>query len=265
MATWAKFAFYYKTMLGSTGSTLAATSTESTGDYDVDYIYNFLETNLWKAEDSGLADPQYITYDAGVGNSEDADYLIILGHNMNSAGVTVTLQHSTTGAWAGEEVNVVNEAPSADTVYIKEFAAPGAKRYWRLKIAGHGATAPYMAIAVWGLKTELDYATASFDPYEQNTKAVVNLSQGGYVTGVHTKYIERRLSIRFSDSDSTLYNKVKTWHDSHDLKNFFVAWDLTNNASDVWLMRPTMRFRNSFNQTGIFRDINIQLMGRKEV
>ncbi len=264
MATWAKVKFYYKTMLGSTGSSLAATSTESTGDYDPSYIHNWLETNMWKAEDSGLADPQYLTYDAGVGNTKDADYLAILGHNLNTAGATVTLQWSTDNFAADVNDAFAGEAPSADTVYLKEFTSPGAKRYWRLKIAGHTAIAPYMAIAVWGEKTELDYATASFDPYEQDTKATVGMSEGGYVTGVHTRYIERSLRLRFDDSDSTLYNKVKAWHDDHGMKNLFAAWELANNASDVWLMRPSSRFRNPLNRTGIMRDISIQLTGRRE-
>ncbi|MEE9614857.1 MAG: hypothetical protein V3W31_07930 [Thermodesulfobacteriota bacterium] len=264
MATWSKVKFYYDTMLGSSGSTLTATSTESTGDYDADYIHNWLETNMWKAEDVGLADPQYITYDAGAGNTKQADYLAILGHNMNTAGATVTLQYSTDNFAADINDAFTGEAPSADTVYLKEFTDPGAKRYWRLKISGHGSTTPYMAVCVWGRKTELDYATASFDPYEQETKAKVGVSYGGYVTGIHTQYTERELRFRFDDSDAALYSKIKAWHDDHGLKNFFVAWESANNPADVWLMRPSTRFRNPFNRTGLMRDVTIQLTGRKE-
>ena len=262
---WAKLKFFWDTMLGSTGSTLTATSTESTGDFDVDYLYNMFETNMWKAEDTAIADPQYITYDAGVGNTKDADYLVIFGHNLNTAGVTVTLQHSTTGAWAGEEVDAfTGAAPSADTVYLKEFTAPGAKRYWRLRLAGHGSTAPYMKLCIWGLETELDWASSAFDPYDQKARANITKSYGGAVTGTHIKHHERSLSLRMADSDDTLYQKVKTWWDTHGLNNLFVAWDTTNNPNDVWLMMPSTRFRHPFNQTGVYRDISISFTGRRE-
>jgi hypothetical protein len=419
MAAWAKFKFFYETMLGSAGATLTATSTESSGDYDVDYLYNMLETNRWKAEDSGLTDPQYIAYDAGAGNTKTADYLAILGHNLNTIGASAVLQNSndnfvanvnniiavrplndlafvlearivvngdvevwtngassapdgwtltggtiardavnfksgsygvaltrsgtntaffqniqnytyyksktvTFGAWiktsvAGQaglrigdgvgssvayhtgggdwewvtvtrtmdssatlfKVNFIVETTDGTAYFDKAVAvegssvssidesdciqpSSGAKRYWRLKIAGFGSAPPEMAICVWGDKTELDYATASFDPYEQEEKAKVNLSYGGYVTGVHKQYTERRLNLRIDDADSVLYGKVKTWWETHGLKNLFVAWETANNPSDVWLMRQSPKFRNPFNRTGLYRDINIQLTGRKE-
>jgi hypothetical protein len=421
MGIWAKIKFYYDTMLGGSGSTLTATSTESSGDYDADYLHNWLETNKWKAEDTGLADPQYITYDAGSGNTASADYLAILGHNLSTAGATVILSNSDDNFATDEDV-VIAMRPEADTVQHEEacliangnfevwsngtntipdgwkkngvgssisrdavnfysglysasitrsgahvffrFSIPGfayyqgkditagawvkasvatqvrvaiqdgtggsagsfhsgggdwefltvtrtvngsatalqfdlqiiadgtinvdgavmvegtsvastdpadyiqplsnAKRYWRLKIAGHASTAPYMTIGVWGDKTELDYASSSYDPYEEEARANVNVSGGGYVTGVHTRYSERQLRLRFSNVDEALYAKVKSWHESHGLKNFFVAWEKTNNPSDIYLMRSGRHFKNPFNQTGFYRDVSIELRGRKE-
>lgn len=260
MPTWAKIKFYYDTMLGSIGSTLVATSTAS-GDYAVAYIYNWLETNMWKA--ANTTTPMYLTYDAGAGNTKTADYLAILGHNLNTIGATITLQYSTDNFAADVNDAFTGEAPTSDNVYLKEFTEPAAKRYWRLKITGTLSVAPYLTLCVWGSKTELDWATASFDPYEQEVKAVMGLSYGGYVTGIHTQYTERKLSLKFDDADSTLYNKVKTWWDTQGLKNFFVAWDRTNNPSDVYLMRAEEKFNNPFNATGLYRDISISLTGRK--
>ncbi len=265
MAQWAKIKFFWDTMLGSAGSTFTASSTESSGDYDLDYLYNMFETNLWKAEASGLVDPQYITYDAGVGNSYDADYLAIIGHNLNSAGATVTLQRSATGAWTGEEIDAfTGVAPATDAAFLKEFTAPGGERYWRLKISGHGSTAPYMAICIWGEKTELDWASSSFDPYAQKKVEKAGVSYSGYLTGIHTQYTERSMSLRFADSDDALYQKVKNWFETHGTKNIFVAWDTTNSPADIFLMRPSGKFRNSFNQTGLYRNISISLTGRRE-
>ncbi|MBI5599208.1 MAG: hypothetical protein HY890_05655 [Deltaproteobacteria bacterium] len=259
MATWAKIKFFFDTMLGSTGSTLTATST-ATGDYAASYVYNWLETNMWKA--ANTTTPMYLSYDAGSGNTKTADFLAILGHNLKTIAAIVTLQYSSNGSTYTDAFT--GEAPAADTVYLKEFTSPGAYRYWRLKITGTLSAAPYLTLCIWGNETALDYATASFDPYEQEVKAAVGMSQGGYVTGIHTEYTERSLSLRFEDADSTLYGKVKTWWDTSGLKNFFVAWETANNPSDVWLMRSDEKFSNPFKAGGLYRDITVNLRGRKE-
>ncbi len=262
MATWAKIKFFYDIMLGTAGSSLTATSTAS-GDYSVNYLYNMLETNMWKAANTNT--PMYIAYDAGAGNAKTADYMVILGHNLKTIGASIVLQYSTTGAWAGEEIGVfAGFSPDADTVILKEWAALATARYWRLKITGVLSAPPYMTLLIWGLKTELDYATASFDPYEQEAKANINLSQGGYVTGVHTQYAERSLQLRFDDADATLYGKIKTWWDTSGLKNFFVAWETANNPNDIWLMRPDTKFSNPLMNGGLYRSISVNLKGRKE-
>ena len=261
MAVWSKIKFFYDTMLGSTGSSLTATSTAS-GDYSVAYIYNMLEVNSWKA--ANTTTPMYLTYDAGAGNTKTADYFVMIGHNAFSSGWAVTLQYSTDNFAADVNDAFTAYTPTSDGVTLKEFTSPAAKRYWRLKITGAPSAAPYMAVCIWGNKTELDYATASFDPYEQDVKAQVNLSHGGYVTGIHTQYTERGLNLRFDDADSTLYNKVAAWWNTSGIKNFFVAWDTANNPTDVYLLRPDLRFSNPLKNGGLYRDISIQLKGRKE-
>jgi len=174
MAAWAKIKFFWNTMLGSTGSTLTASATESSGDYDVSYIHNWLETNFWKSDSDYI---HTIIYD---GPPKGADFLCILGHNLNEQSITVRLQYSATGAWAGEEGDAfTGEIPSADTIYLKEFANPGTYPCWRLRLSSTSQTVKTMAIAVWGERTELKYASASFDPHGQEVKANVNVSQGG--------------------------------------------------------------------------------------
>ncbi|TAN59698.1 hypothetical protein EPN18_10005 [bacterium] len=261
MASWSKIKFFHDTMLGSAGSTFALTAgSTAAGDYDVKYLYNMIETNMWKA--SSTAHQQF-DYDAGAGNAKSADYLAILSHNLKTAGGKIDLNCSNDlVSWQ----TVVNDTPFADTVFLKEFNATTPHRYWRLNInCTIGSTvAPYMTLCIWGNKTELDYATASFDPYEQNVKANVNLSQGGYVTGVHTQYTERSLSLRFDDADATLYGKIKSWWETSGLKNFFVAWENANSPDDVWLMRPDPKFSNPLTNGGLYRNITLNLKGRKE-
>lgn len=121
-----------------------------------------------------------------------------------------------------------------------------------------------LAVCFWGEKTELDYASRSFDPNAQKTNANVNITQGGYVSGIHTKHTERQLRLAFSDADSTLYDKIKAWNDDNGLKNFFVAWEDTEHGDDVFLMRSTTNFNNPLTRGGLFRNISINLRGRAE-
>lgn len=258
MAAWAKVKFFWETMLGSAFSTLTA-STTAPGNFSVDNIHNMLETNMWMA---GQPDgPHYISYDAGPGYLKQADYLAVIGHNLNTTGASVTLQYCSDGINYSDAL--VPFSPGTDKAFLREFANPGAYRFWRLRIIGTSA-APYLTICVWGRKTELDYATASFDPYEEERKASVNLSYGGYLAGSHTHYTERSVALRFDDADGLMYGKVREWWEGNGLRNFFLAWESANNPEDIFLMRPDIRFSNPLKAGGAARDITIGLTGRKE-
>jgi hypothetical protein len=285
MAVWQKIKFYYHTLLGQTGATLTATSTAS-GDYSASYLYNALETNMWKALNTDS--PCYITLDTGLGSvHKEADYLIMAGHNLGSASARIVLQHSNDGTtWLDA---FTQEMLRNDKVYLKEFTSPGPKRYWRLNIAD-AKLIPQIAILAFGLKTELDYASASFDPHGEETVANVNLSYGGYVAGVHAKYTERDMTLRFDDCSenkgarrladgtytaggtitadgggtTTLYEKLRHWRTSVGVGQFFVAWERSNAPDDVFLMRSDARFANPLTHGGAYRDITIALRGRKE-
>jgi hypothetical protein len=263
MSAWSKIKFFYDTMLGSAGSSLTASSTAS-GDYSPAYIYNMLETNMWKAVDT--TNGVWITYDAGAGNAKDADCLAIIGHNL--AGMRIYLIGSNVADFSTSYI-ICNFIQADNKAVLKEFTNTyGAFRYWRLTFfsVGGGALSviPYVTLAIWGMATELDYASASFDPHAEDVKASVNLSQGGYVTGVHTQYTERSLALKFEDADATLYGKIKTWWNTNGLKNFFVAWENANSPNDVWLMRPDAKFSNPLTNGGLYRAITINLKGRKE-
>lgn len=257
MADWAKIKFYWKTMLGSPGSLLDASS--SFQGTSVANIHNMLETNRWEAAQS--LGPHYITFDSGPGKSYGADYLAVSGHNLFTGGSSVVLQYSTDGVSYLDAFNPFT--PASDMSFVKEFVSPGAFRFWRLRLQ-NTAIAPFMFVVLWGEKTELDYASSSFDPHEQEARATVNLSYGGYVTGVHSRYIERSMMLRFDDADAALFEKVREWWDESGMKNFFIAWETSSHPDDVFLMRPEARFSNPFKAGGAARDIVITLTGRKE-
>ncbi len=160
---------------------------------------------------------------------------------------------------------VLRETNSVSPGELSDYIQPGsiARRHWRLRMTGH-KSAPYMSICIWGDKTVLDYASASFDPHGQTMQASVNISNTGYLMGVHERYAERSMSLVFRGADAALYGKVSAWWERSGLGNFFVAWERGNNPDDVFLMHPEPRFANPLREGGAYRDINIKLKGRKE-
>jgi len=250
--------FFYDNMLQSTEGTITATST-STGAYTIDDVHNMLEVNGWKGASSAT---QNIDFDAGVGNTFDADYIAILGHNLFSVGSSVAVIHSTSGAYGGEEVTIFSTSVDADTVFLKEFTAPGAKRYWRVQING-ASTSPSVNILSLGTVSTVAFIQPPFDPHGQKTVMNTNMTEGGFVAGIHTKYTERSISLGFGGVSTSLYSILNTWHENSGMKNFFMAWDTTNDSSAVYLVRPDGNFNNPIN-VDKFRNVTINLKGRKE-
>ena len=248
---WGKVRFFYKHSL--TG----LTATSEAAGFLVANVLDMLEGTLWKATSSS---DQYIAFDAGSGNTYTADYIAIAGHNLKTRAATLTLQYSTNGAdWSNAFTGF---AVVDDKALVKEFTTQTV-RYWRVKLSSMSGI-PYIAICIWGQAIELDYASSSFDPHAEDNKANVNLSETGYVLGIHNRYSERQIDLIFNDADDTLYQKCKTWWDTSGLKNFFVSWEPTSHATEVYLMRPDSSFKNPLQIGGLYRNITINLKGRKE-
>ncbi|MCG8430384.1 MAG: hypothetical protein MJA29_04350 [Candidatus Omnitrophica bacterium] len=254
-----KLKFFYNNMLGAAGSTISVDTTNSTGDYSIDYVHNFLEVNSWKERSTGISTTRTFNYDAGVGNEYGADYLAIYGHNLN--GSTIVLDASSDNFVSSTSTAASFTVGSTGPILV-EFTNPGAKRYWRMRLSRSTATESNIQIMAWGTKTELDYIQPPFDPYSQEIKANVNVTQGGYVSGIHTRYTERQLPISMLNESTDVYESVKTWFETHGPQNFIMAWDSTGSSADVWLVRPDMSMNNPINVDHL-RDITINLNGRK--
>jgi len=170
---WGKPTFYYNHSL----SGLVATFEDT--DHVIGNILNRLETDYWiSTSTAGLNDT---TFDAGAGNTYTADYFAVNGHNFNNVGATVSLQYSNTldlsvPANAGTLAARVSPVPSFDDLpLLREFTSISA-RYWRLRVSQTvvvGTKYPKMVNAFWGEKTELDFASSSFDPGENTENALL--------------------------------------------------------------------------------------------
>ena len=254
---WAKIKIFYANVLAN------LTATTTAAGYAVANLLDWKEGSWWKASNTTV--PMYINPTTGPGGGENlaADYLFISGHNLSTIGATITLQRSTTGAWGGEEVNVVTFAPTNDRTFVKLFSW-FKDDYWRLRITGTLSAAPFMAICVWGELTELNFVTVSFDPYGETVKVNTKITQGGVVSGRHIKYSERKIKLTFNNEADSIYQKVKTFWENHGLKNFGLGWETTEHPDDIFLMRHDENFNNPFVKTGLYRNITLNLKGRKE-
>ena len=200
--------------------------------------------------------------DSSVVNSMSTDYLIIHGHNLYTAGATVTLQYSDDRFLSDVNDAFTGEAVTADTTYLKEFTAQ-TDRYWRLKIE-NATVAPQIEIMYWGETVELEYCENSFDPNAFDDKATVNVSQTGYVLGIYEKFKERSFTLSWNEAESDLYDKIVALVDEVGRENFVIAWETESHSDDVFLVRIAGDFNNPYVRQAQYRDIKLQLTGRVE-
>jgi len=257
---WAKPKIYWKDDIDE--ATVVATSTAS--GYDVNNLFNRKEGDFWKA--TSTAD-QRINFDFGAANDKQVDYIVISGHNLGSIGATVKLQYSATGAWAGEEVDFLTNSPTTDAIILlTNPSLSAAKRYWSILITGTPSSAAEMAIAYFGQSVELDYVDVSFDPNRQKRRVDVSITQGGYVTGIHVRYTERMMALQWQPIEIAIHDKIEDLWENNGLKNFVIVWDGTDHAADIFLMRidENADFNNPFVQGGLYRNVSLNLKGRKQ-
>ena len=190
-----------------------------------------------------------------------SNYLFISGHNLNTIGATITFQYSNDN-FSADINDAVTFVPSNNKTFVLEFTTIE-QRYSRLKISGQLA-APSMSICYWGNKTELDYASISFDPYGEKVAANVKVTQGGVLSGEHVKHSNRDIDLTFNDADETLYRKVRALWEDVGLENFGLGWEMTEHVLDVYLLRLAPTFKNPLTKGGIYRNIKLSLEGRKE-
>lgn len=129
--------------------TPTATNTDAGDEYDAANINDYRTYTYWKAASTAT---NRLIIDAGA--ADDADTLCIISHNLGTVGATVSVESSTTGAFAGEEVErLAGFAPSNDKAIAKTFTTANI-RYWAIKLTGMSA-APQLAVAFLGERMDM--------------------------------------------------------------------------------------------------------------
>ena len=223
--------------------TTTATDTDANGDYNAAYVSDLLPYTLWLAASTGT---KYISVDATA--SETADTLAIVGHNLGTAGATVSLESSATGAWAGEETErVAGFVPSDDENIIKQFTS-GSDRWLRLKIIS-AAIAPQVGVLMVGER--LDFPAYPDSPFEYRTEkinTVNNISRAGHLLGVDNKYTPLTMSASFTWVSYTFMDgDYKTFWDAHGKLQKPFVWvpNITEWPTSSFFVRFPNNFKNS--------------------
>ena len=199
----------------------------------------------------------------GLSKYYTADYLAIAGHNLNTGGGTYRLIYSHDDFSTPVDA-LAATTPTTDKAIVSEFTQVSA-RWWRLSLEGH-SVASSMAIAIWGPKTELDYASVSFDPEGQKIHSNVNVSQAGYIAGIHERFRERNINLRLNNVDAfgTIHTDLKRWFDDHGQQLLFLGWETGEHAAEIWLVRNNGVRSWPLTSGGLYRSINLSLTGRVE-
>jgi len=251
---WAKPKIYYNTGI----TALTATPLPST-NYPVSNLIDGYDGTLWKAPDTTT---QVIKHDAGVGNTHTFDFLAIVDHNFASAKPNLTLAYSSDDITYTTSLSIAAASALYDDPMILQEFTQRAYRFQKLTLS-NCLVAPQMAICYWGKFHELDYVDVSFSPDATEIKANINITETGFLSGVHEKYTERSMELKWEDMDDAFYQVVKTFIETVGLLNFVIAWELTSHPSEIFLMRREPgRFAAPLKFGGARRDVTLSLIGR---
>ncbi len=161
-----------------------------------------------------------------------ADHLVIpVGHNLN--GLTVKLQYSATGAWAGEEVDALSWTPTA--ALIDKTFTTQTKEYWRLKIAAPGAAPEFSEMFLGSLYTfETNPLYSGFN--ESTRRNIIrDETQSGRTRRV--KFGDPREYRKYSlMAGATQKASLELWESTWEGTKAFYVWDTSGECYFMELM-----------------------------
>lgn len=223
----------YKTMLRSAGGTISDPGTDT--GFSIANLSDFKTFLLWKS--NGTAAPITIDIDLGVSNTESANYLALLNHNLKTLGATIQILGD-----AFTPPTTVRQAaftPTEDTVSYKNFNQAGPFRYWRIVInhaAPPFAAKPYVGELFLGVKTSLpEYISADFDPFFKQVAAQGARSPGGHYLGVLLRGQKHRAEISFGDAGgarTAFTSDINPFLDNHAFKRYPFIFVLDEDDAD---------------------------------
>lgn len=243
-------AIYYDNRLGD--AAVAASSTAS--GFAAANVADWRPYTWWKP----TALPATITVDCG--SAKAADYALVYGHTLFSAGCTVEVRGSTDN-FASSNVLVATLTPSSDEPFLITFASVS-YRYWRLRITG-AATMPALAIAAIGAALTLPTGLPEgFDPVGRKVEGQTNRNELGQPLGRVVEFESWKESVRLQRvSWAWLRNTwLPAWRAHLRSSPFVFAWEPGSYAGELRLVNAGEQFTTPHN-AGSRLDLTLELMG----
>lgn len=170
----------YKTLFTDSTGTVTA-SDEATG-YEKEYAYDWKQYSWWKQSATGTSWLQ-VAFAA----AQDADYMTVWGHNLDSVGGSVKPQYSSDGiSWS--DATTATTPTDNTTIYI-DFTSQSAK-YWRCLVVTTTGQSVIAGIQI-GERTELQRGLrAGFAPptLSPDVELRVGRSENGVNLGASVRY-----------------------------------------------------------------------------
>ena len=235
----------------------AYTVTSEVSGFEGTHLLDGNETTQWKATSTAV---QYITYDAGVGNTIAVDYMFLSNHNLGTVAALVSVEYSDdASAW---NPLVAGFTPSDDKAIAKLFTQE-TRRAFRIKLINM-TVAPYMAVALIGSKVEL-INVSLYGPYKHTETRLYNETYGGRIAGSSLVSDKRHIDIDYKKGttiDDAIYTKLADFFETHGAKLCGYMWAPTSNPTEVWPMIRTSKTLDApFAVAGVLRNTSIKLEG----
>lgn len=228
-----------------TAGAITASSTES--GFAASAIADYKPWSLWKSGTLVTG----ITIDIDLGfDTGSADTLGIVNHNLTSQIGTLEVRADTSaGPNPPTTVRLAAYTPTYSDVELKTFTLASNLRRWRIVLArgGNFLEKPYFGEIFLGVRTTFpEYMSPEMDPFNKQTEASIQHSEGGQYLGAVTRGRLHREPLNIGVGSGMLRSfytsDVNTFIDTHyDLyRPFFYQLDSadTDFMKPVYLVKP---------------------------
>jgi len=239
-------AIFYDNRLADASPVADSTAT----GYAVDNLTDWRSYNWWRPN----AMPATVTVDCG--SAKAADYMLLLGHDLGTQGVTVELRASTDN-FAASDVLVDSATPSTDEPLLLLFNS-ASYRYWRLSFSG--ANPPSIAIAAIGAVMRLPvYMQQPFDPLGRDPKGEAVRSGGGHPLAKIINYEDWKQTINLKSVTWTWLRNtwLPAWRSHLRGTPFGFAWNPDDYPAELLLAETAGGFKTP--HRGIYADLTFEL------
>lgn len=240
----------------------APTATATAAGFDVLNIRDGRAYTFWQGPAAGT---HYITVNCGAAKAADA--LGIIGHNLKTAGATVTVESSPDNAVWTPRTGAY--APTNDRAFMQTFVKIYAQ-YWRLKIVSTLA-APRLAVAMIGARLEFPWPPDTpYIPYTERVETDSKRGKSGNLLGSVVRYKPIEVNARFSNFEREwVFDDYQTFWDSHasEMKQFFYAWDLDNFPEHAFFLKlqDDARWQTPVSILSVVDSLELPMEGVKEL